>query len=119
MRSADRGKHGSGWEEGGRSKLTIRETAFLPQKLSARAAKMQIIEGRWGKDTGQPYLSCISFIHNRMPRHKIKAQLLTRYSSSESPPRTPAVAFLDPGDGSRHPSRVLEHQGRHQGVEAG
>ena len=37
MRSADRGKHGSGWEEGGLSQLTIRETAFLPQKLSARA----------------------------------------------------------------------------------
>ena len=63
MRSADRGKHGSGWEEGGLSQLTIRETAFLPQKLSARGAKMQIIDGRW--EGHRSTIPLMYFIHSQ------------------------------------------------------
>ena len=58
MGSADPGKHGSGWQA---ACLSIPRTAFFNQKSNIEW--MEKVEAK-------PYLSCISFIHNRMPRHR-------------------------------------------------
>ena len=65
MRSADRGNTEAA---GGKQAASQYGKWHFCPKIFCPWEKMQIIE--LGKDTGQPYLSCISFIHNRMPRHR-------------------------------------------------
>ena len=60
MGSADPGKHGSGWQA---ACLSIPRIAFFNQKVGDHIKWMEKVEAK-------PYLSCISFIHNRMPRHR-------------------------------------------------